>query len=247
MRHSPAQTKAFAASLPATYRAGFDWAAISEHAALSQRRRAAHPAVGTCFAPRLPGHALCVIADDRPGLLATISAALVDERLDVMAAEAYTRRVTDEQREAVDVFWVHRVGIPDPDRPLSEGVLKHLESTLDQRLAEHYDPKNTRIPTLPPPSRGEPCETTVRFIENKSGTLTTLEVEAGDRTGMLLVLARSLHQQQVQIVSSTVRTEKGRVRDRFEVTELDDTPIRPERRLLVQMAVLEAIQQTFGR
>jgi [protein-PII] uridylyltransferase len=247
MRHSPAHAKTFAESLPPSYRAGFDWAAIAEHAALSQRRRPGHPAVGTCFAARLPGHTLCVVADDRPGLLATISAALISERLDVNAAEAYTRRVSDSQREAIDIFWVHQVDVADPERPLSDGLVTHLESTLDQLLDEHYDPKDARIPTQPPPARGESCEAIVRFIEDKSGTLTTLEVETNDRTGMLLVLSRALYAQQVQIVSSTVRTEKGRVRDRFLVTELDDTPIRPERRLLVQMAVLEAIQQTFGR
>lgn len=247
MRHNPAQAKAFAETLPASYRSGFDWAAVAEQAALSHRRRPGQPAVGTCYAARFPGTALCVIADDRPGLLATISAALISERLDVIAAEAYTRRITDQQREAVDIFWVHRVDVSDPDRPLSEELLTHLESTLSRLLAEHYDPKDTRIPTQPPPARGAFSETIVRFIEDKSGTLTTLEVETSDRTGLLLVLARALHEQRVQIVSSTVRTEKGRVKDRFEVTELDDSPIAPERRLLVQMAVLDAVQGTFGR
>jgi [protein-PII] uridylyltransferase len=247
MRHNPAFVKAFAESLPASYRAAFDWAAIAEHAAISQRRRPGHPAVGTCFASRLPGHALCVIADDRPGLLATMSAALVGERLDVIAAEAYTRRMPDQKREAVDIFWVRRIGTVDPERPLPPDLLEHLESTLDQLLAGDYDPSTARIPTQPPPAREAAAETNVRFIENRSGMLSTLEVEASDRTGMLLVLARSLYEQKVQIVSSTVRTEGGRVKDRFELTELDDTPIRPDRRLLVQVAVLSAVQQVFGR
>ncbi len=247
MRHNPAYVKVFAESLPSSYRAAFDWAAIAEQAALSQRRRPGHPAVGICFAPRLAGHPLCVVADDRPGLLATISAALISERLDVIAAEAYTRRVSEQQKEAVDVFWVHRVDVPDPERSLSRELLEHLESTLDRLLSEHYDPKATRIPTQPPPARDESRETIVRFIEDKAGKLCTLEVETGDRTGMLLVLSRSLYEQRVQIVSSSVRTEKGRVKDRFDLTELDDTPIRPDRRLLVQVAVLEAVQQTFGR
>jgi [protein-PII] uridylyltransferase len=247
MRHNPAQVKVFAESLPNSYKAGFDWAAIAEQAALSQRRQPGHPAVGICFAARFPGHALCVIADDRPGLLATISASLISERLDVIAAEAYTRRVSDTSREAVDIFWVRSVDIGDRERALSNERLTHLESTLDRLLNEHYDPKDARIPTQPPPSRTDASETIVRFIEDKNGTLTTLEVETSDRTGMLLVLSRSLHQQHVQIVSSTVRTEKSRVKDRFELTELDDSPIGPQRRLLVQMAVLEAIQQSFGR
>ena len=45
-----------------------------------------------------------MVADDRPGLLATISAALVLCGLDVIEAEAYTRRVEGEHDEAIDVF-----------------------------------------------------------------------------------------------------------------------------------------------
>lgn len=247
MRHNPAHVKAFAESLPPSYRAAFDWSAIAEHAALSQRRRPLHPAVGTCHSSRFAGHALCVIADDQPGLLATISAALIGDRLDVIAAEAYTRRDATPLREAVDVFWVRRMDGSDPERALAAELITHLESTLTRLLLDHYDPNTARIPTQPPRARGETIETTVRFLEDKGGMLSTLEVETGDRAGLLLVLARSLYEQQVQIVSSSVRTEQGRVKDRFDITELDDQPIRPDRRLLVQVAVLNAVQQTFGR
>ncbi|HEY5957756.1 MAG TPA: hypothetical protein VIV60_14430 [Polyangiaceae bacterium] len=248
MRHNPAYVKAFAESLPSSYRSAFDWAATAEHAATSQRRRPGLPGVGICFAPRFPGHAVCVVADDRPGLLATISAALISERLDVIAAEAYTRRLSAEGREAVDIFWVKLLDGADPERPLSKELLDHLETTLGQLLTGNYDPHSARIPTQPPPARtSEVSETVVRFIEDRGGMLSTLEVETSDRRGLLLVLARSLYEQKVQIVSSSVRTENGRVKDRFEVTELDDTPIRPERRLLVQVAVLNAVQETFGR
>jgi [protein-PII] uridylyltransferase len=247
MRHNPAYVKTFADSLPNSYRAAFDWTAIAEHAATSQRRRPGLPGVGVCFAPRFPGHAVCVVADDRPGLLATISAALIGERLDVIAAEAYTRRASDTAREAVDIFWVKLLDRADPERPLSKELLDHLESTLGQLLTGNYDPHSARIPTQPPPARSEVSETVVRFIEDRGGMLSTLEVETNDRRGLLLVLARSLYEQKVQIVSSSVRTENGRVKDRFEVTELDDSPIRPERRLLVQVAVLNAVQETFGR
>lgn len=246
MRHNPSAAKAFAESLPQSYRSGFDWAAISEHANLSQRRRPGHPAVGAFYASRLPGQALCIVADDRPGLLATISAALVAERLDVMAAEAYTRRLPDGAREAVDVFWVKQLAPASEDRPLAQELLTHLEATLDKLLSEHFEPRTARIPTQRPVAANAIVETTVRFIEDRNGTLSTLEVEATDRTGLLLVLTRALYEQEVQIVSSSIRTEGGRVRDRFEITELDESPIRPERRLLVQVAVLTAVQKSFG-
>lgn len=245
MRHNPSAVKTFAESLPAAYRAGFDWAAIAEHTKLASQRRPGHPALGPFYSSRLPGHALCIIADDRPGLLSLISAALIDERLDVIAAEAYTRRLPNQTREAVDLFWVQRLSA-DANAPLSGDLIAHLERTLDEILTGDQAPHSTRLPTQRPPATTATVETTVRFIEDRNGTLSTLEVEAGDRTGLLLVLSKALYEQQVQIVSSSIRTTNGRVKDRFEVTELDDSPIRPERRLLVQVAVLSAIQESFG-
>jgi [protein-PII] uridylyltransferase len=245
VRQSPAFVKAFAESLPKGYSASFDWSCIADHAAVAARRTKGRAGVGTCHAPRLPGTALCVIADDRPGLLAAISAAFVQARLDVIGAEAYTRTTPDGHREAVDVFWVQRLDVPDPRRPLSVEDLRHLEMTLDDVLLEHYTPRQVHIPTQPPP-RGA-TETVVRFIEDRGGLLTTIEVETDDRTGMLLVLARALYEQKVQIVSSQVRTENGRVRDRFEVTDFDDKAIEPQRRLILQVAILNAVQEAFGR
>jgi [protein-PII] uridylyltransferase len=244
--NNPAIVKAFAESMPSNYRSVFDWPAISEHASIARRRRSGQPSVGRCYAPRLPGHPLCIVADDQPGLLATISAALTGERLDVIAAEAYTRRVSESQREAVDVFWVRRLDAPHEERALPLEVLERLETKIAQLLLEHFDPHNARLPTQPPPALAAFKETSVKFLEDRNGMLSTLVVEASDRTGMLLVLTRALFEQHVQIVSSVVRTENGRAKDRFEITELDDTPIRPERRLLVQVAVLSAIQQSFG-
>jgi [protein-PII] uridylyltransferase len=245
LQKNPAYTKAFAESLPKAYAKSFDWAAIAEHGDVAARRKPGHVGIGSCYAPRLPGTALCVVADDRPGLLATISAAFVSERLDVIGAEAYTRKTTDGRREAVDIFWVQRLTEGDPRRPLTVDELRHLEATLDACILDNLSPKNVRLPTLPPPSRVGATETVVRFIEDREGMLGTLEVETDDRAGMLLVLSRALFDQQVQIVSSQVRTEAGRVRDRFEVTELDDQPIRPDRRLLLQVAVMSAVQAAF--
>lgn len=248
MRHNPSAVKTFAESLPAAYRAGFDWAAIAEHTKLAAGRRPGHPAIGSFYASRLPGQALCIIADDRPGLLALISSALIDERLDVIAAEAYTRLLPDQTREAVDLFWVQRLSPGDASAPLTGELILHLERTLDELLKGSEPPRSTRLPTQRPPAvPGAVVETTVRFIEDRNGTLSTLEVEAGDRAGLLLVLSKALYEQQVQIVSSSIRSMNGRVKDRFEVTELDDTPIRPDRRLLVQVAVLSAIQESFGQ
>jgi hypothetical protein len=43
-----------------------------------------------------------------------------------------------------------------------------------------------------------------------------------------------------------VRTNAGRVSDKFAITELNDDPIGNERRLKIQVAVLAAIQKIMG-
>lgn len=244
---NPAFVKAFAESMPKAYATSFDWATVAEHAGIAHQRTAGRVGVGTCHASRLPGIVLCIVADDRPGLLAAISAAFIQEQLDVMSAEAYTHHSPSGEREAVDIFWVQRFGVAEPMLPLSAQELKHLEDTLDSLVLEQYRTNAVHIPTQRPPAPYGATETVVRFIEDRSGTLTTLEVETNDRTGMLLVLARALYEQRVQIVSSQLRTEAGRVRDRFEVTELDNTAVTPDRRLLLQVAILRAVQEAFGQ
>jgi len=245
VRPSPLKLQHFAETLPDAYRASFSWPTIREHATLSAERAPGRPTVGTCAAPRFPGTALCVIADDRPGLLATISAAFVRENLDIIAAEAYTRILPNHQREALDIFWAQRLGADDPRKPLTLGDLKRLEDTLASMLDDQLQP-HSRQTTAPPPRPAGSVEANVRFVEDKEGQLSWLEVVTDDRAGLLLTLSRALFEQKVQIVSSHVRTDSGKVRDKFVITELNDDPINNERRLQVQVAVLQAIQKIMG-
>jgi len=245
VRPSPLQLQEFAETLPDAYRANFSWPTIREHATLSGARTPGRPVVGACSAPRLPGTALCVIADDRAGLLAIISAALLREQLDVIGAEAYTRRLPNQKREALDVFWVQRLGAEDPRRPLNPEEIQRVEGTLTSMLVEQLQP-SARPPSVPASKAGPSLEANVRFVEDKDGQLSWLEVETDDRGGLLLTLSRALFEQKVQIVSSHVRTLGGRVSDKFAITELDDTPINNDRRLQIQVAVLSAVQKVMG-
>jgi [protein-PII] uridylyltransferase len=245
VRPSPLQLQQFVETLPDAYRANFSWPTIREHATLCAARVPGQAGVGVCSAPRLPGTALCVVADDRPGLLAVISAALLREQLDVIGAEAYTRILPKNRREALDVFWVQRVGADDPRRPLTTGEIQRVEQTLSNMLAEQLLPA-TRPPTVPPLKAGSTVQANVRFVEDKEGQLSWLEVETDDRGGLLLTLSRALYEQKVQIVSSHVRTNAGRVSDKFAITELNDTPINNDRRRQIQVAVLSAVQKIMG-
>lgn len=232
--------RSFAASLPASYRNNFEASAIETHARIARERESAPANIGAFFSNRVPGAAICVIADDRPGLLATISAALVLCGLDVIEAEAYTRRIPGKHDEAVDIFWVrhedpadHRLRLGSEEiLQLCQTLIGLIEGKLDRKKA---DPGSR--PAITPAAK----ETVVRFIEGQDGTFATLEVETFDRSGLLLALSQALFAQRVQIVGSQVKTRGGRVFDRFHIVELDNKPISPSRRLEIQVAVLSAI------
>ena len=241
---SSAPPPEFPSSLPASYRKNFDGAAMAAHFGIAERRSEERVSIGI-FPSARPGTALCVVAEDRPGLLATISAALVLAQLDVIEAEAYTRRRAGKPDEAVDVFWVRHdppelrgvpVG-PEQVEELRTTLIGLLEGTLDRaRISEPPRPIVT-------PSA---VETVVRFIEASDGSFATLEVETGDRSGLLLALAQALFHQRVQIVSSQVKTTGLRVYDRFSIVELDGSPIGTSRRLEIQVAVLTAVDPIVG-
>ena len=238
--------RSFAASLPESYRKNFDAAAIAQHARTSLERGNATANVGAFFSNRIPGDALCVVAEDRPGLLATISAALYACNLDVIEAEAYNRRINRTQYEAVDVFWVRHDTASRRGARVSKEEIAELQKTLAGLLEGKLERRrlgDSQRPTATPSS----CETVVRFIENADGDFATLEVETGDRSGLLLALSQALYQQRVQIIGSQVKTLGGRVFDRFHIVELDHLPISPARRLEIQVAILSAIDPVIER
>jgi [protein-PII] uridylyltransferase len=238
--------RAFASSLPESYRNNFDLGAISEHAHVALGRESAPANIGKFTSNRVPGDAICVIADDRPGLLATISAALVMCGLDVIEAEAYTRRVEGVHDEAVDVFWVRHESLDRRGQRVNREEVDQLRQTLIGLLDGKLERRrlgDSQRPQVTPAS----SETIVRFIENADGNFSTLEVETGDRSGLLLALSQALFHQRVQIIGSQVKTTGKRVYDRFHIVEIDSTPIGPSRRLEIQVAVLSAIDPVIER
>lgn len=234
MNTSDAAIAEFAATLPETYRSTFTRDAVAQHLQLSQRRRGA-PADVARFDAGDEGLALCVVADDRPGLLAGICEALLLTGLDVTMARAFTRRLWTPPHEALDLFWVR----PRAGRPLPAG---DWIERVRELLLEVLEDQNRTAPRQVDSFRkaSSYAGTTVRFID-EDGSFSTLEVETGDCTGLLLAITLALTRNRVQIVGSLVNTRGTLIFDRFQLRELDDSPIAPDRRLQIQMAVLAAI------
>jgi [protein-PII] uridylyltransferase len=237
---SPEFVREFSDSLPEGYRDAYDAHTILEQAKVSARRGEAAVAIGF-FGPSREGtRGVCVVADDRPGLLASISAAFVLGDMDVVSAEANTRQGR-RGLEAVDLFQLRKVladgRIVAPD----DGDLEQLQQRLTRILRGDPAGQDQAERRSGPPVQ-RTADATVRFLDDGSGSLATLEVETDDRSGLLLVLSRALFNQRVQIVRSEVKTLGDRVLDRFAIVEFDGAPISAGRRLEIQVAVLSAIE-----
>lgn len=235
-------THEFLDSMPESYRNVYSAAETEEHAAICARR-GRHPAHVELWRSLPTGGAiLCVVADDHPGLLSIVSAALHLHELDVTTAQIYCRKRSDSVPEAVDFFWVRAIDARsgqqiEPDEIASVGRL------LGDLVVRQACPD----PILSPRQASGHFDTMPlarAFFETQSlrGGKYVLVVEALDYPGLLLRVARTLHGQGLDIVASDIRTEGARVRDRFTVKDTMGARLMPERLAAIRAAVVEAVR-----
>jgi len=240
----------FVASMPAVYRDRFAPEAVREHAQIVLERgdATAHAALWQ----ELPGGAagICVVADDRPGLLSLISIALTQHELDVSAAQIYGRSLPGGSVEAVDLFWVTLLDARGgqhpgaPDRMEISAMGGTLASLIERTRARPHD-----APAPHPTDRRVPGggARRARFAYEAETSGCVLIVEAADRPGLLLTVARTLFELGTQIVRSDVITIRGRAVDRFHVTEIDGGALSPSRCSQIERAIDHVLEQPFRR
>ncbi len=186
---------------------------------------------------------LCVVAKDRPGLLARIAAAITAGRLEVLAAQVYSRASDDGGDEAVDLFWVRdrtegaegvERGMPRLMRDLAEfcASAKDPQDLLAQRMGTASPWRERPSPTVP---------TEVSIDDRASPRHTVIEVFAKDRPGLLFTLARALHEIGLTIALSKINTEGTRVADVFYVNEVGGGRVPPERFKEIRASLVAAI------
>jgi [protein-PII] uridylyltransferase len=223
------QLEALLASMPERYLLANAPESIVQHARVVAERgsRAAHVARVPSRHPEAAE--LCVVADDRAGLLAGIAAALTANRLEVLEAQVYSRQATGRGPclEAVDLFWVRdREGGTDG----VPGAMQRLARDLDDVCSGRVDAAEllrartgTASPWRERPSPAVPTEVIVD--DRASPRHTVVEVFAKDRAGLLHELARALHELRLSIALSKINTEGTRVADVFYVSELDGSKV----------------------
>lgn len=233
----------FIGSMPERYLLANTPASIVAHAELS-RTHGGRPASVALVPSRHPEAAeICVIAPDRPGLLAAITAAIAASRLEVHAAQIHTRAVAGAEVEAVDLFWV---------RDRAEGAsgvarsLPKLERDLTAILAGEASPIDLarRRGQAQRAERSSPkVKIQVSVDDRASPRHTVIEVVARDRPGLLFSISEALHGLRLSISVAKINTEGSRVADVFYVSEADGSKVAPGKRsAAVQATLLAALE-----
>src|SRR3954464_2798820 len=92
--------KQFVATMPAAYERLYRASEMAEHAAIVSRRDGRPVHAELWQSPK--GPLLCVVAEDRPGLLALVTDALLAQGMAIQSARAFCRELGKDRVEAVD-------------------------------------------------------------------------------------------------------------------------------------------------
>jgi [protein-PII] uridylyltransferase len=187
---------------------------------------------------------VCVVAPDRPGVLASIAAALSAARLDVHEAQVHGSTVGGPAL-AVDVFSVR---VPT-EGPLGiERALPRLRRDLDAVATGTVDPES--LLRRAPARRDRPgprIPTTVAVDHRASPTHTVVEVVTLDRPALLFALANALYRLGLSVAVAKIATEGARVTDVFYVTDAVGEKVAPARAGEIEKALLAALDEADAR
>ncbi|HEY3256578.1 MAG TPA: hypothetical protein VGJ91_21610, partial [Polyangiaceae bacterium] len=123
----------FLQTMPAAYARAFTPSEVAEHARVVARRGLHLVHAEMCVGPS--GEQVCVVAEDRPGLLALVTDALLVHGLSIRNAKVYCRERADGQLEAVDFFQLqHEKG--DVSLGIGPAELGAFLQTLSELVAE---------------------------------------------------------------------------------------------------------------
>jgi len=223
----------FLASMPAAYGRAFSAADVAEHARIVAHRGKALAHAEFCRTGG--GSAVCVVADDRPGLLALLTDALLVHNVGIRSAQAYCRERPGGVAEAVDFLDLQQAGA-GPGFDVAE--LESFLHTLTDLIAE-----DIRVSARPSsaPVRNVPAARAYFELEALRRNQYLLLVEAPDTQGLLHGITSALHAQGVRILNCQIGTDAGTARDRFEIASITSDRLTGVELCDIQLAVLDAL------
>jgi UTP:GlnB (protein PII) uridylyltransferase len=241
-----AMAEAFASSMPEAYRLRYGKQLMMEHARIVRARGDAPVHVAT--SPREPGTEpgaewICIVTDDRPGLLSLLSAAVSAHSLDILAARIYCRARAAGDEEAVDFFAVRRQ--KGDTSALASSDLVAIGLSIEDLLRGETDVEWLERRASPTSRPASGPTTYVHFHEGEQADL--LVVESTDRPGLLLTITLELHREGLTIIRSNVITLGNRARDEFEVLERGGARLSDQRRDEVVSRLQAALARTRGQ
>ena len=226
----------FLATMPAVYGSLYGPSEVAEHAAIVARR-AGRPVHAELW-QSANGPVLCVVAEDRPGLLALVTDALLAQGMAVQGARAFCRVLGKDRDEAVDFLDLHALGGP-------HGVASQLDGDGLQAFAQSVseliaDDTGQRAASAP---HADAAPSTRVYFERQppADGRYLLVVDAPDSDGMLHAVSAILHAKGMRIMACEIRTLAGRARDRFEVEPASQRALSDGELCDVQLAVLDAL------
>jgi [protein-PII] uridylyltransferase len=192
-----------------------------------------------------PYFELCVVADDRPGLLSYIAASLAAAKVKVIGAQIYSFQLPGAPKRAVDMFWVRAGQESANARRLLPRVEQYLADILAGKV-EAVDLIRGEKQSMRWNWRPAPAVETEILIDNRSATRhTVVEVITQDRRDLLFWLSAAMHREEITIDLAKINTEGERVADVFYVTNRDGSKLdeeqvtRAERRVQATLAMIE--------
>jgi UTP:GlnB (protein PII) uridylyltransferase len=228
--------KRFVDFMPSVYARLYGTAEMAEHAAIAERRgeRLVHAEMWE--SPQ--GPRLCVVAEDRPGLLAHVTDALLAQGMAIQSARAFCREISRDRIEAVDFLELQALdGPPGLPAHLDENGIETFAAFLSEIISNDLvsRPSSWPRPDEEPPTRV--------YFERQSPAegRHLLVVEAPDSSGLLHAVTSALHAQGMRIIACEIRTLAGRARDRFEVEPNSARVLKDADLCDVQLAVLDAL------
>lgn len=220
------------------YLLGFTPEEIARHVGCVAEAQRAGLALHVAEAPATNMSKVVVCTADRIGLFSQIAGSFASQLVDVHSAALFTR----DDGVVVDCFNVtdaHR------SRPLTRRQFAAFEKVLravllDGKDAEEYVEKSRRrlFALLQP---RHPVPTRVAFDNASSRRYTVIDIETGDRTGLLYDITRSMAKAGLDISSALIVTDARHVRDSFYVTK-DNAKIET---MELQAAIREELEQAI--
>jgi [protein-PII] uridylyltransferase len=169
-----------------------------------------------------------------------VSGALAAHGMDVVGA----RITTSRDHVAVDAFRVRWNASMDP------GCWERVDATLREVLSGGLDLERVVEQAVRPAlfaRRRRPIPTAVEIDNRVSEAFTVVDIETGDRVGLLFTITNGLYRLGLDIHLAKINTMDERVFDVFYVTDADGRKIHDAARLeQIRTALFAALQPDAG-